>query len=73
MAPGGGGTADQMITWNDYKKYVRETDPEAAEIIAEAETKAAIISARLEKRDAIGISQLGQTAVFNMPSPNATD
>ncbi len=60
-----------MITLNDYKKYVKETDPEAAEIIAEAETKAAIISARIKKRDAIGISQCDQTAVYDTPSPNA--
>ena len=60
-----------MNTWNDYKEYVRATDPEAAEIIAEAETKAAIISARIEKRDAIGISQCDQTAVCDTPSPNA--
>ena len=29
-----------MITWNDYKKYVRETDPEAADIITAAELEA---------------------------------
>ena len=29
-----------MSTWNEYKEYVRETDPETAKIIAVAESEA---------------------------------
>lgn len=31
-----------MSTWNEYKEYVREIDPETAKIIAVAESKAEI-------------------------------
>ncbi len=37
-----------MSTWNEYKEYVRETDPEAAKIIAVAESEADSISALIE-------------------------
>ena len=31
-----------MSTWNEYKEYVRETDPETAKIIVVAESEAEI-------------------------------
>ena len=37
-----------MSTWNECKEYVRETDPEAAKIIAVAESEADSISALIE-------------------------
>ena len=56
-----------MSTWNEYKEHVRQTDPEAAAVIAEAETKASIISAMIEQRDALGLSQRDLAALCDMP------
>ena len=56
-----------MSTWNEYKEHVRQTDPEAAAVIAEAETKASIISAIIEQRDALGLSQRDLAALCDMP------
>ena len=56
-----------MGTWNEYKDYVKSTDPEAGAVIAEAEAKAAIITAMIEKRDALGLSQRDLAALCDMP------
>ena len=56
-----------MSTWNEYKEHVRQTDPEAAAVIAEAEAKASIISAIIEQRDALGLSQRDLAALCDMP------
>ena len=56
-----------MSTWNEYKEHVRQTDPEAAAVIAEAETKASIISAMIEQRNALGLSQRDLAALCDMP------
>ena len=56
-----------MSTWNEYKEHVRQTDPEAAAVIAEAEAKASIISAMIEQRDALGLSQRDLAALCDMP------
>lgn len=40
-----------MNTWNDYKEYVRATDPEAAEIITAAELEAESIPVYSGERD----------------------
>lgn len=36
-----------MKTWDDYKKYVEETDSEAAVELSLAETKAGVLSSTL--------------------------
>ncbi|MBR1555374.1 MAG: helix-turn-helix transcriptional regulator [Oscillospiraceae bacterium] len=46
-----------MITWNEYKNYVKENDPEAKKDIEEAEMLSAIIGAMLEQRKQLGLSQ----------------
>ena len=56
-----------MSTWNEYKEHVKQTDPEAAAVIAEAEAKASIISAMIEQRDALGLSQRDLAALCDMP------
>ena len=45
-----------MKTWNDYKDYVKAVDPESKLDIEEAENLAAIVSAMIETRNALGIS-----------------
>ena len=56
-----------MTTWNEYKDYVKTTDPEAGALIADAEAKAAIITAMIEQRDARGLSQRDLAALCDMP------
>ena len=46
-----------MKTWNDYKEYVRTVDPETAKDIKETEEVAAIVTAMVEQRNALGLSQ----------------
>lgn len=36
-----------MKTWDDYKKYVKEIDPEAAVVLSQAETEASLLSSTL--------------------------
>lgn len=40
-----------MKTWNDYKQHVRETDPEIAEDLDEAEEYAAIITTIIQRHN----------------------
>ena len=46
-----------MKTWNDYKEHVKTVDPEAAKDMEEVEGISAIISAMVEQRTAMGLSQ----------------
>lgn len=46
-----------MKTWNDYKEYVRTVDPKTAKDIKETEEVAAIVTAMVEQRNALGLSQ----------------
>ena len=56
-----------MKTWNDYKKYVKETDPQARADIEEAEQIAEIVSELIKQRNALGISQRELADLCGMP------
>lgn len=56
-----------MKTWNDYKDYVKSVDPESKLDIEEAENLAAIVSAMIETRNALGISQRELAAICGIP------
>ena len=56
-----------MKTWNDYKEQVKAKDPEAKKDVEEIEALAAIISAMIEKRNALGISQRERAEMCGMP------
>ena len=56
-----------MKTWNDYKKYVKETDPQAGADIEEAEQIAEIVSELIKQRNALGISQRELADLCGMP------
>ena len=45
-----------MRTWNDYKEHVKATSPQGKADIEEMEAIAAIISAVIEQRNALGYS-----------------
>lgn len=53
-----------MKTWNDYKEYVRTVDPETAKDIKETEEVAAIVTAMVEQRNALGLSQRELAAMW---------
>ena len=46
-----------MKTWNDYKEHVKKIDPARGRDISEVEEQAKIISAVVERRNALGLSQ----------------
>lgn len=56
-----------MKTWNDYKEYVRTVDPETAKDIKETEEVAAIVTAMIEQRNALGLSQRELAAMCGLP------
>ena len=55
------------MNWNEYKEHVKQNDPVGNEIIEEAEAEAAIISAIISKRTALGLSQRELAALCNIP------
>ncbi len=55
------------MNWDEYKSKVKATDPIAKEDLEEAETRASIISAMIEKRTELGISQRELAAMCDMP------
>lgn len=56
-----------MKTWNEYKEYVKNVDPEAFEDIKEAEELAYIISAIIDRRKELGLSQRDLAKMCNVP------
>lgn len=46
-----------MKTWSDYKEHVKKIDPARGRDISEVEEQAKIISAVVEQRNALGLSQ----------------
>ncbi len=69
-----------MATWIDYKKYTRETNPEIGEDIDEAEAISLIVSAMIERRHDLDLSQrdladncgLPQSSVARIESGKST-
>lgn len=56
-----------MRTWNDYKEHVKAVDPEIAKDIDEIEGISAIVSAMVEQRTAMGLSQRELAAMCGIP------
>lgn len=50
-----------MATWNDYKNYVRKTNPEIGRDIDEADERAKIVSAMIDQRHNLNLSQRDST------------
>ena len=46
-----------MKTWDDYKNHVNAVDPKIAKDIKETEKIATIVSAMIEQRNALGLTQ----------------
>lgn len=56
-----------MKNWTCYKEHVRTTDPEIAKDLKEAEEVAAIVTAMVEQRTALGLSQRDLAALCGIP------
>jgi predicted transcriptional regulator len=55
------------MNWNEYKDHVKQTDPIGKELIEEAEAEASIISAIINQRTSLGLSQRELAALCNIP------
>ena len=56
-----------MKTWNDYKEHVKTVDPVIAKDMEETEEIAAIVTAMVEQRNALGLSQRDLAAMCGIP------
>lgn len=56
-----------MRTWNEYKNYVKSTDPQSRMDMEEAEALADIITAVIKQRNALGLSQRELAQMCGMP------
>ena len=56
-----------MRTWNDYKKHVKEVDPEMGYEISKIEKNTEIISAIIKRRNELGLSQRDLAALCSIP------
>lgn len=56
-----------MRTWDDYKNHIREVDPSAAMDLNEAEEIAAIITAMIKQRQALGLTQRDLAEMCGLP------
>lgn len=55
------------MNWDEYKEKVKAIDPIAKEDIEEAEARASIVSAMIEKRNELGLSQRELADMSDMP------
>ena len=55
------------MNWNEYKEQVKAIDPIAKEILEESEAEASIISAMINRRSELGLSQRDLAALCDMP------
>ena len=55
------------MNWNEYVDHVKGTDPEAYNLLDEAKAEAAIISAMIEQRNALGLSQRDLASMCEIP------
>lgn len=56
-----------MKTWNDYKEHEKAVDPVIAKDMEETEEIAAIVTAMVEQRNALGLSQRDLAAMCGIP------
>ena len=56
-----------MATWNDYKQYVRETNPEIGADLDEVEAISQIVGAMIERRHDMNLSQRDLADLCGLP------
>ena len=58
---------DAMATWADYKKHVRETNPEIGKDVDEAEAVSRIVGAMIARRHDLKLSQRDLANLCGLP------
>ncbi|MCQ2507159.1 MAG: helix-turn-helix domain-containing protein [Dorea sp.] len=56
-----------MKTWDVYKEHVKSVDPIASKDLDESEALSAIVSAMIQQRNALGISQRELATLCGIP------
>ena len=56
-----------MATWNDYKRHVRETNPEIGKDLDEAEAISKIVGTMIERRHDLDLSQRDLAELCGIP------
>lgn len=56
-----------MTTWNDYKNHVREINPRIGKGIDEIEERAKIVSAMIDQRHMLNLSQRDLAEMCGLP------
>ena len=56
-----------MATWNDYKKYVHETNPEIGKDLDEIEATSQIVGMMIERRHDLKLSQRDLAELCGLP------
>lgn len=56
-----------MKNWNDYKKHVKPKDVNSGRDLADIEEQARIISAVIQQRNALGLSQRDLASICGIP------
>ena len=56
-----------MANWNDYKKHVRETNPEISKDLDEIEATSQIVGAMIERRHDLNLSQRDLAELCGIP------
>ena len=56
-----------MATWNDYKKHVKETNPEIGKDIDEIEAISQIVGTMIERRHDLNLSQRDLAKLCGIP------
>lgn len=55
------------MNWNEYVDHIRESDPDAYQLLDEAKAEAAVISAMIKQRNTLGLSQRELASMCEMP------
>ena len=56
-----------MKNWNDYKEYVKASDPDSGRDLSDIEEQASIIAADIKQRNELGLSQRDLAAICGIP------
>lgn len=56
-----------MKTWNDYKEHVKNVDPDLSKDIHETKEIAAVVSAMVQQRNKLGLSQRELAQMCGIP------
>ena len=56
-----------MKTWNEYKSYVKKTDPTSGRDISDIEEQAELISSIIKQRNELGLSQRDLASLCDIP------